>query len=452
MQYPLISEYVQAIADAENALDQLSTLRPVLDDHGEPYRTSGAFAVVFKMQDENSGKHYALKCFTDEQLDRSESYNLITKELAEVNSPYVIRVKYLENEIFVDSNCTDETEFPVLLMDWIEGETMESYVSQYYTDEHRMKKLYHQFCMLASWLTTQPFAHGDIKPDNLIVKPDGYLTLVDYDGMYVPAMKGKSSPTLGTRDFTHPLRTASDFDKTIDDFAIASIALSLKAISVNSKLLEEYGAPDRLLFSYNDYIKPNSSLIFKALCDYLYEEDLCQLYGYFMIALSSKTMRFSREKDEEYIGCRNAENERSGFGVIKKIDGTIYAGEWLLDMRSGIGIETAKVRESYAGQWRTNVQHGIGMHIHETGLIYSGSWKNGKRNGWGNFFYPNGEVLFAKFKNDQIASKNGIYILKDDSIVQGKMTIQGPTGNCIRILPNGDVIEETWLNGKLNNK
>lgn len=452
MQYPLISEYVQAITDAENNLDQLSSLRPVLDDHGEPYRTSGAFAVVFKMKDENTGKFYALKCFTEEQLDRLESYNMITDELADVNSPYVIHVKYLENEIFVDSNCTDDTEFPVLLMDWVEGETMESYISQYYTDEYRMKKLYHQFCMLASWLTTQTFAHGDIKPDNLIVKPDGYLTLVDYDGMYVPAMRGKTSPTLGTRDFTHPLRTASDFDKTIDDFAIANIALSLKAISVDPNLLDKYGAPDRLLFSYNDYVKPNTSLIFKALCDYLYDEELCQLYGNFMIALSAKSMRFSREKDEEYIGSRNAENEKSGFGVIKKIDGTIYAGEWLLDMRSGIGIETAIVRESYAGQWRTNVQHGIGMHIQESGLIYSGSWKNGKRNGWGNFFYPNGEVLFAKFKNDQIASKNGIYILKDDSIVQGKMTMQGPTGNCIRILPNGDVIEEIWLNGKLNNK
>lgn len=452
MQYPLISEYVQAIADAENNLDQLSSLRPVLDDHGEPYRTSGAFAVVFKMKDEITGKCYALKCFTEEQLDRSESYRMISEELTDVNSPYVIHVKYIENEIFVDSNCTDETEFPILLMDWVEGDTMENYVSQYYGDKYKMKKLYHQFCMLASWLTTQPFAHGDIKPDNLIVKSDGYLTLVDYDGMYVPAMRGKTSPTLGTRDFTHPLRTASDFDKSIDDFAIASIALSLKAISVDPNLLDKYGAPDRLLFSYNDYVKPNTSFVLKALCDYLYEEEICQLYGNFLIALSAKTMRFYREKDEEYIGSRNAENERSGFGVIKKIDGTIYAGEWLLDMRSGIGIETAKVRESYAGQWRTNVQHGIGMHIQESGLIYSGSWKNGKRNGWGNFFYPNGEVLFAKFKNDQIASKNGIYILKDDSIVQGKMTMQGPTGNCIRILPNGDVIEETWLNGKLNNK
>ena len=139
---------------------------------------------------------------------------------------------------------------------------------------------------------------------------------------------------------------------------------------------------------------------------------------------------------------------------MKEVDlaNDLKARKTALDMRSGIGIETAKVRESYAGQWRTNVQHGIGMHIQESGLIYSGSWKNGKRNGWGNFFYPNGEVLFAKFKNDQIASKNGIYILKDDSIVQGKMTMQGPTGNCIRILANGDVIEETWLNGKLNNK
>ena len=49
MQYPLISEYVKAIQDAGDNLDKLSYLTPVLDDHGEPYRSSGAFAVVFKM-------------------------------------------------------------------------------------------------------------------------------------------------------------------------------------------------------------------------------------------------------------------------------------------------------------------------------------------------------------------------------------------------------------------
>ena len=65
MQYPLISEYVRAIQDASSNLDKLAHLVPVLDDHGEPYRSSGAFAVVFKMEDEQTGKCYALKCFTE---------------------------------------------------------------------------------------------------------------------------------------------------------------------------------------------------------------------------------------------------------------------------------------------------------------------------------------------------------------------------------------------------
>ena len=38
MQYPLISEYVKAIQDAGDNLEQLAHLTPVLDDHGEPYR------------------------------------------------------------------------------------------------------------------------------------------------------------------------------------------------------------------------------------------------------------------------------------------------------------------------------------------------------------------------------------------------------------------------------
>ena len=254
MQYPLISEYVRAIQDASNNLDKLAHLMPVLDDHGEPYRSSGAFAVVFKMRDEQTGKYYALKCFTEEQEGRAEAYCKIADELECVDSSYLTSVKYLEKEIFVDSSC-DEDEFPVLLMDWIDGETMESYIAENYQDNYAMAMLCYRFCKMAAWLRSQPFAHGDIKPDNIMVRPDGSLTLVDYDGMFVPAMKGQKSPTIGTKDFSHPLRTVDDFDETIDDFALASIALSLKAISLKPSLLDEYGAADRLLFSVNDYNK-----------------------------------------------------------------------------------------------------------------------------------------------------------------------------------------------------
>ena len=254
MQYPLISEYVRAIQDASNNLDKLAHLVPVLDDHGEPYRSSGAFAVVFKMKDEQTGKCYALKCFTEEQEGRAEAYRQIADELEFVESSYITSVKYLDKEIFVDSSC-EKDEFPVLLMDWIDGETMETYIAENYQNGYAMAMLCYRFCKMAAWLRSQPFAHGDIKPDNIMVRPDGNLTLVDYDGMFVPAMKGQKSPTIGTKDFSHPLRTVDDFDETIDDFALASIALSLKAISLKPSLLDEYGAADRLLFSVNDYNK-----------------------------------------------------------------------------------------------------------------------------------------------------------------------------------------------------
>ena len=289
MQYPLISEYLAAIRDADDNLDKLSHLVPVLDKYGEPYRSSGAFAVVFKMKDEQTGKCYALKCFTEEQEGRAEAYRQIAEELEFVDSPYITSVKYLEKELFVDSNCEDE-EFPVLLMDWIEGETMETYVAANYTDTHAMSMLCYRFCKMAAWLRSQSFAHGDIKPDNIMVRPDGTLTLVDYDGMFVPAMKGQKSPTIGTKDFSHPLRTIDDFDETIDDFALASIALSLKAISLNPSLLQTYGASDRLLFSAADYTDLSKSNTFTALQGLLADEEARTLMSMFLLASAKKNL------------------------------------------------------------------------------------------------------------------------------------------------------------------
>ena len=289
MQYPLISEYVKAIQDAGDNLDKLAYLSPVLDDHGEPYRSSGAFAVVFKMLDKSTGKYYALKCFTEEQEGRADAYRQIADELDMVNSPYITSVKYMEKELFVDSQC-EENEFPVLLMDWVDGETMEVYIAANYHNQSAMSMLCYRFGKMAAWLRTQSFAHGDIKPDNIIIRPVGSLVLVDYDGMFVPAMKGSKSPTVGTKDFCHPLRTVDDFDETIDDFSLANIALSLKAISMKPTLLDIYGASDRLLFSENDYRNPSNSKVISALQELMCDKDFCTLYSLFVLALARKEL------------------------------------------------------------------------------------------------------------------------------------------------------------------
>lgn len=265
MNYPLISEYIEAIMSAEDNFKELSYLRPVFGDDGLPVMTSGNFAVVFKMRDERDGKLYALKCFTKEQEGRTEAYREIAKELKDVSSPYLVEIQFLEKELFVDTNQTTETEFPVLLMDWVEGKTLDKYLRENLDDKYALEMLAYRFSLLAQWLIPQPFAHGDLKPDNILVREDGSLVLVDYDGMYVPAMKGQKARELGSPDFRHPLRTENDFDEHIDDFPIVSILLSLKAIFINPQWFEVYGAADRLLFSERDYSEINKSKFVKEV-------------------------------------------------------------------------------------------------------------------------------------------------------------------------------------------
>ena len=193
--------------------------------------TSGNFAVVFKMVDINNDKEYAMKCFLREQEGREKSYLKICEELEFVDSIYILKTEYLAGELFVDTNQSDETDFPILLMDWVEGLTLGAYIKDNITNSIKLSQLAYYFSKMASWLLTQDFAHGDIKPDNIIVKDNGNLVLVDYDGMYVPSMKGSVARENGSPNFRHPARTENDFDEHIDDFSLAVLNLTLNFCS-----------------------------------------------------------------------------------------------------------------------------------------------------------------------------------------------------------------------------
>ena len=230
-------------------------------------------------------------------------------------------------------------------MDWIEGETMETYIADHYMDNYAMSMLCYRFCKMAAWLRSQPFAHGDIKPDNIMVRPDGTLTLVDYDGMFVPAMKGQKSPTIGTKDFSHPLRTIDDFDETIDDFALASIALSLKAISLNPSLLDEYGASDRFLFSAADYLDLSKSKTMTALQGLLADEETKILLSMFLLASAQKNLSmcsfrlFGVEKPKEEEVWSTEVTDEDLENAVKDEFGVNYSKDWKRLLKAPNGLK-----------------------------------------------------------------------------------------------------------------
>ena len=286
MNYPSISDYIEALRDAEDSLSELKDLRLVYDDQGHPIMSSGNFAVVFKMQ-APTGEYHALKCFLRDQEERSERYRLIAEELQYVQSTYLVKFRYLESELFVDVPNTGGEEYPVLLMDWVDGIPLDQYLKTIINNQYKKDLLAYRFSLLARWLVTQPFAHGDLKPDNICVRGDGSLALLDYDGMYVPALSRRKPLEQGSPHYRHPLRSTLPFDEHIDDYSLSLILLSLRAIALDETLYVRYSSSEYLLLSEQDQLNPYTSPVFIELNHWVLSLGFIDTYHTYLKALQS---------------------------------------------------------------------------------------------------------------------------------------------------------------------
>ena len=286
MNYPSISDYIEALRDAEDSLSELKDLRLVYDDQGHPIMSSGNFAVVFKMQTP-TGEYHALKCFLRDQEERSERYRMIAEELQYVQSTYLVKFRYLESELFVDVPNTGGEEYPVLLMDWVDGIPLDQYLKTIRYKSYEKDLLAYRFSLLARWLVTQPFAHGDLKPDNICVRDDGSLVLLDYDGMYVPALSGRKPLEQGSPHYRHPLRSTLPFDEHIDDYSLSLILLSIRAIALDETLYVRYSSHEYLLLSEQDQLNPYTSPVFKELNHWVLSLGFIDTYHTYLKALQS---------------------------------------------------------------------------------------------------------------------------------------------------------------------
>ena len=279
--FPSISDYISSIEGATDTLSTLNYLRPVRKPNGQPFFSSGNFAVVFKMEDTRNGGHMALKCFLRDVPDRARRLRLIGEWIADNPSPYLLPMTYHTKELWVDCAHSDREEFDVVMMPWVEGVTLGEYVRGLcgmieldwgWRGLNKMTELASHFDELSRFLIEQPFAHGDIKPDNVIVLEDLpevdlneiAIRLVDYDGCFVPALSGEKAIETGTPPYRHPDRNINHFDRHIDDFALLTLSLEIYSLTRERKL---FVAGESLILPINFAQQSFNSLILTRLRD-----------------------------------------------------------------------------------------------------------------------------------------------------------------------------------------
>jgi hypothetical protein len=88
---------------------------------------------------------------------------------------------------------------------------------------------------------------------------------VDYDGMWVPALKGRHATETGHRAYQHPERGERDYGLEIDRFSALVIYLSLAALERDTTLWERFHTGDNLIFVREDFQQFGRSPIWQQL-------------------------------------------------------------------------------------------------------------------------------------------------------------------------------------------
>lgn len=260
MSWPTLQDYNEAIQQPQICFEdaQLRSGTIECNQFGLPRPRSGNFATVYKM--EAVGKRWAIKCFSAQMLDQQERYAAIHTYLRRVSLPYVVDFTFLNRGIRVAGHW-----YPIVKMEWAEGETLNVWIARNLQNAPALIAFAKSFVSMWSSLQQSHIAHGDLQHGNILVV-NSAPKLVDYDGMYVPALSGKLSNELGQPNYQHPRRTALDFGPNLDNFSAWVILLSVVALSVDPKLWTMFkGGDDCLLFRKSDFEEPDKSSLVKAL-------------------------------------------------------------------------------------------------------------------------------------------------------------------------------------------
>lgn len=258
--WPTPQDYNEAVQNPRQCFSEreLMESQPELNALGLPRAISGAFASVYQMR--GAGKQWAVRCFLQNVPDLENRYAAISDCLNATRLEYTVPFEFLARGIQIGGKW-----YPILKMQWVSGESLLDNIRQHLQDKDTLTHLLNEFREMTSTLPSHGIAHGDFQHGNILIE-DRQIRLVDYDGMYVPALSGFASRELGHRHYQHPQRSSRHFGGYLDNFAAWSIYTSLYCLIQDDRLWARLDAGDEcLLFRHEDYQNPTESIAFRYL-------------------------------------------------------------------------------------------------------------------------------------------------------------------------------------------
>jgi hypothetical protein len=257
VRYPFGIDYREALFDTRRCFRDPALVGGdvALDELGMPKANSGTFASVFTVQGRDS-RRWAVKCFTRYVDHHTTRYQRISDALKKNVKPWRVEFEYLEEGIFCKGSW-----YPALKMEWIDASELIPFVERHLGEPQVLAHLANRFAEMLVDLSACGIAHGDLQHGNLLVTPSGDLKLIDYDGMFVPALAQIGACEIGHRHYQSPARTMSTWGSYLDNFSAWVIYGSLVALTIDPllwSLLHKQG-DDALLFHQDDYVDPRGS-------------------------------------------------------------------------------------------------------------------------------------------------------------------------------------------------
>lgn len=244
---------------------ELRSGQPELNVLGLPVVASGAFASVYKFNCGDAAR--AVRFFLSPVRDREYRYQQLSDYICSDDLIYTVNFEYQQAGIKHGAS-----ELPLLKMEWVEGIALNTYIDQVLLEPGELEKLLHLFRVMTQALRDAGVAHGDLQHGNVLVR-DGEFVLVDYDGMFVPALSGHSSNELGHPNYQHPARNATHFGPYLDAFASWVIDTSLFALTVDPELWYRLNGGDEcILLRKKDLLDPDRSHSIHTLLNHPCEE------------------------------------------------------------------------------------------------------------------------------------------------------------------------------------